>query len=266
MNQVETVALWAGLIASIAGIVLSVVATIFAIWVSKESAQVNQQMIRSLQKIESTVEHLSDDTGELIKAGWNKMLTGLGGRSGSDTSAADASEQISEGVASEVQSELEDSLSGSDSQRIERLESALGDLKETVAAQLRRRPRWESDDVVLDLSEELQALPVEARALVSILSRGAHLTRKQYLSSTKNPYLNIPIKKLRAFGLLVPLVGESEGGGTEPVYYFPPRTTKHIRLASQLVGEIPKEVLNSVSSALRGVGYMSAAREGHFDA
>jgi len=224
MSQVKTVALWAGLIASIAGIVLSIVATEFAIWVSKQSAEVNLQMIKSLQKIESTVEHLSADTRELITAGWNKMLTGIGGQSDTETSASDASDEISEGMASEVRSELEDEFGESDSQRIERLESALEDLKETMAAQLRRRRKQDPEDVVLTLTEELRALPVEARAILSILSRGRHLTRKQYLSSTRNPILKIPIKRLRTFGLLVPLVGKSEDGKSEPVYYFPPHT------------------------------------------
>jgi hypothetical protein len=258
MSQVEIVALWAGLIASVAGIVLSFVATIFAVLVSKQSTEVNQQMIKSLQKTESTVEHLSDDTGELIKAGWNKMLTGFGREHDADATALEATNEISEGVASEVRSQLEDNLGESDSQRIERLEATLDDLKETTAALLRRKYRRDSEDVLMSLTEELRLLPVEARAVLTILSRGGHITRKQYISSIRHPLLKGPIKRLRAFGLLIPLVGNDEGGRSEPVYYFPPHTTNQIKLASQLVGDIPNEVLDSISGALKNIGYSTA--------
>jgi hypothetical protein len=256
MSQVETVALWAGLIASVAGITLSIVATIFAIWVSKQSAEVNQQMIRSLQKIESTVEHLSADTRELITAGWNKMLTGLGGESEAETSISEVSDQISEGVASEVRSELADSETETESQKIERLENALQDLKETVAIQLRRRPNRNTSGALDMLVEEVRGLPIEAKAVLAILSWGRHLTRKEYLSSKRDPVLKGPIKRLRAGGLLVPLIGESDGGVKEPVYYFPPNSTAQIKVASQIGGDIPREVQDGLLAALRTIGYI----------
>ncbi len=259
MNQIETVALWAGLMASIAGIVLSIVATLFALWVNKESTVVNQQMIKSLQKIESTVEHLSADTRELITAGWNKMLTGLGnGRDIEEgSSTAEITDQISAGVESEVQSELQDSSTESERQRIERLEAALLDLKETIASQLRRRSYKDSDDPLYALVEDLKRLPLESRAMVNILATNSyHLTRNQYLKMSKNPLLKIAIKRLRASGLLVPLVGKKDDGLTEPVYYFPPNATKTIRLASTLAGEIPKDILNNVSIEMDSLGYL----------
>ena len=263
MSQVETVALWAGLIASIAGITLSIVATIFALWVSKQSAAVNQQMIKSLQKIETTVEHLSADTRELITAGWNKMLSGIGGESDDDASTLDVTDQISEGVASEVQSELKDDQSESASERVERLENALEDLKETLAVQLRRTYSRESQNSITALVGVMIGLPIEARALLSILSRGYHLTRKQYLLCTKNQLLRVPLKKLRAGGLIVPLKGLTEDGDPEPCYYFPPRLTKQIKVATQLSGDIPKEIMNVVASNLRSVGYSPSGYNEH---
>ena len=255
MSQVETVALWAGLIASIAGIVLSIVATIFAIYVSKESSLVNQQMIRSLQKIETTVEHLSADTRELITAGWNKMLAGLGAEDDGDTS--EAPDEISSGIASEVRSELtEDGIGESGPQRVERLERALEDLRETLSAQLRQRPTRDSTDPISALAEKIRGLPIEARAFISILSRGRHLTRKEYTISSINQPLKVAMKSLRTAGLLVPLQGHSEDNGPVPVYYFPPGTTKHIRVASQLAGEVPKEILEKISDALKTIGYV----------
>src|SRR3954464_15733564 len=78
MGEVERVALWVGLIASVAGIVLSIVAIWFAREVDTRSAAITKQTIQSLQKIESTVERQSKDTQELIKAAWDAMLGGMG--------------------------------------------------------------------------------------------------------------------------------------------------------------------------------------------
>jgi mannose/fructose/N-acetylgalactosamine-specific phosphotransferase system component IIC len=59
MTDVEKIALWVGLIASIVSIVLSVVAIVFARIVDKSAREVSAQTIKSLQKIESYVERLS---------------------------------------------------------------------------------------------------------------------------------------------------------------------------------------------------------------
>jgi hypothetical protein len=253
MSQAETVALWAGLIASIAGIVLSVVATVFAIWVGKQATEVNNQMIRSLQKIESTVEHLSADTRELITAGWNKMLTGLGSEREVEPISSDVPDKISEGIASEVRSELEDSEGQPTAQR---LESVLADLRETLSAQLRQRPNRSSSDALDSLAETVRGLPVEARALLAILPKGRHLTRKEYLSSTRNPSLKAAVKALRAEGLLVPLEGADEDGKAIPVYWLPPFLSKsQVKLATGLAGDIPKEVSDAVYDSLRTIGY-----------
>jgi hypothetical protein len=193
------------------------------------------------------------------------MLTGIGGVSENGVTASDISEQISDGVASEVRSELEETDAESGAERMERLESALEDLRETLASQLRRRPIRDSDDSAIVLSDIVRQLPIESRAMLQILARGGHLTRKQYLSSTKNQYLRIPIKRLRAGGLLVPLVGTSESGRTEPVYYFPPHTIRSIKLASQLVGDIPKDIVDNVSAALKNVGYSPWNSGGSFE-
>ncbi len=50
MSEVETVATWAGLITGIAGIVLAIVTIWFASNTEKRAQQVNDQMIKSLQK------------------------------------------------------------------------------------------------------------------------------------------------------------------------------------------------------------------------
>jgi hypothetical protein len=255
MSQVETVALWAGLIASIAGIVLSIVATVFAIWVGKESSQVNQQMIRSLQKIETTVEHLSADTRELITAAWNRLLTaGLGSDLETETSDHELPEELSAGIASEVRSELKENIGASEAERLKRAESALEDLRESVSALLRRTSAKGTNTPDNFLIESVRNLPVDAKALISILARSRHLTRKQYRAATQNQTLKAALKALRGNGLLVPLEGQ-ENGEAVPVYYFPANLTRPIKIASQLAGPIPEETTSKISDALREVGH-----------
>lgn len=54
-TDVDKVALWAGLISNIVGIVLSVVAIVFAVLGSLRLEKVTDATIRSLRKIESDV-------------------------------------------------------------------------------------------------------------------------------------------------------------------------------------------------------------------
>ena len=74
LNQVETVALWIGVVTGVASIVLSIIAILFARDVDRWSGEVSKQTIRSLESIETTVQRLSEDTGGLIKVAWDRML------------------------------------------------------------------------------------------------------------------------------------------------------------------------------------------------
>ena len=185
MSQVETVALWAGLISSIAGIVLSIVAMVFAIWVNNRATDINNQMIRSLQKIDSSVERVSSDTRELITAAWNKMLGDMGHENETDGADADEPEQISGGIASELRSELTEDLHEGPAPKIERLEQSLRELQETVATQLRQKPISRRLEPIDSLVRAIALLPVEAKALHSILIKGHHLERAQYRAATQ---------------------------------------------------------------------------------
>jgi hypothetical protein len=141
MSQVETVALWAGLISSIAGIVLSIVAMVFAIWVNNRATDINNQMIRSLQKIESSVERVSTDTRELITAAWNKMLGDMGRDTEADSASSETPDEISSGIASEVRSELMgDDEEEEATTKIDRLERALQEYKKRLLPSFAVRP------------------------------------------------------------------------------------------------------------------------------
>jgi hypothetical protein len=262
MSQVDTVALWAGLISIQASqeSFLSIVAMVFAIRVNNRATDINNQMIRSLQKIESSVERVSADTRELITAGWHKMLGDMDRVNEPDPVNSEASDKISSGIASEVRSELTEDINGNATvPQIDRIERALRDLQETVAAQLRQKPISGRTDSVDSLVQTLNSLPVEAKALLSILSRGGHLDRGQYRAAIQNTALKHSIQALRSNGLLVPLEGFSEGNEKVPVYYLPPGLGKRARLAVQLAGEVPREVLDSIAAALRKIGYASVS-------
>jgi hypothetical protein len=253
MSQVETIALWTGLFASIAGIVLSVVATLFAIWVNKGATEVNNQTIKSLQKIESSVDQLSRDTRELITAAWNRMLGDMGG---SETAQTDtnAPEQISGGIANEIRSELAEEIPEAPGQKIERIEQALQDLQRTVAAQLRARSNSSRSNSFDFLLKRISALSVEARALLSSVASGAHLDRNQYRTAAKSTVLRGPLRELRAAGLIVPLEGLDENQEGVPVYWLP-GTPKMTRLALSMLPEPPVETGKTIHQALREIGY-----------
>src|SRR5271156_2537844 len=104
MTDVEKVALWCGLIASVVSTVLSVVAIWFAIHVNSRSEAVSDQTIRSLQKIESFVQKLSDDTAGLVKAAWDKMLGNMYRTEGVDAQVSNAKE-IASGLTAELKTE-----------------------------------------------------------------------------------------------------------------------------------------------------------------
>jgi hypothetical protein len=107
MSDVDKVALWAGLIGSIVSTVLSIVAIWFAVHVNARSEAVSDQTIRSLQKIESFVQKLSEDTSGLIKAAWDKMLGHIYRAEAAATQISSAKE-IASGLTTELKTELEE--------------------------------------------------------------------------------------------------------------------------------------------------------------
>lgn len=173
------------------------------------------------------------------------MLMGIGGsETNDDPTAFGSTEQISSGIESEVRSELTEAAGEGESgtRRIEHLEQALEALQNTVSAQLRRPPRSSQHTSMDSLADAVRGLPVEARALLSILLRGGHLTRSEYRSAVQNNSLKLGLKALRSAGLLLPLEG-IEDGESVPVYWLPPGLARRLRVASQLAGEVPADVL-----------------------
>ncbi len=256
MSEVEKVALWAGLIASIVSIVLSIVAIAFAILVNQRSERVSDQTLKSLQKIESTVERLSSDTTGLIKGAWDKMLGGLG------TPQEPAKErlalkEIASGMADEVRVELgladQTNKAPASPELIQRFESALQNLEESIQGQLASGRRSLRPGTTFAIYRTLKQLTPEARELASAI-RGFHLTRQQYKALADGP-LAAALRELRQSGLLVPLRDPDQ----TLVYWFPSDRSELVKLALVTLDPSSADVGKHVESELQRVGYHTRA-------
>ncbi len=260
MTDVEKIALWAGLISSIVSIVLSVVATTFAILVNNRSEKVSDATIKSLQKIESTVERLSDDTSSLIKAAWDTMLGSFSGNSLPKDAgvSSKAAREIASGLATEVRSDigLPDQESGKTGEMnvtelSKKVDRALEKMQESITGQLKGLARQNRPAAVFNKVNELERLSPSAQSLAASIK--AHLTREQYDALDKGP-LGEALRELRKAGVLIPVTG-FEDGKDVPVYYFPPNQARNLRSALLLLGRPPADVKQIVNSELARVKY-----------
>lgn len=260
MSQVETVALWVGLIASVAGIVLSIAALVFGVWVNNRATEVNNQTIRSLQKIESAVERLSDDTRNLIKAGWDKMLGDFGDDKVSTAESIESARDMASGFDQEARLELGLNGEGTEkpqitsAEQVKRLEKVLAGVEEMLTTQLGNARFTERPSRGVDRAvKQISALSPDAQALLAELVNARHLTRKQYKDLTKNPRLGSSVRELRKSGFLVPLSGTHLDGHKIPVYWLPGGIVSPVKAAIQLLPNVAKEHSSMVSEELNRV-------------
>jgi len=264
VSQVEVVALWAGLIASIAGIVLSIAALVFGVWVNNRATQVNDQTIKSLQKIESTVERLSEDTRNLIKAGWDKMLGGFGASAGlsrDDEDDEKSDREIASGLTEEAKVELglidqhKNVQSRASKEDLQQIDQVLNRLREALQAQLKNASLRGRSGRGTDLMvERISSLSPQAQALLESLSRSYHLTRDQY-TKLRRSGISPALLELRKAGLLAPVSGTDDNGEKIPVYWLPPGSSRGIKAALQPVGDPPADIQGSVNKELQNIGY-----------
>jgi hypothetical protein len=256
MTDVEKIALWFGLIASIVSIVLSIVAIVFAILVDKSARAVSAQTIKSLQKIESEVERLSDDTRELIKAGWDKMLGSVDREPQPRTIEVPAKE-IAAGIASELRAELSltsDKGTTVSAEQNNKFEQLLETLETSLTAQLRAQNLSSRPSEALDrLINTLNKLSPSAQALLRAISN-YHLSLTEYRALNKGP-LKDSLIELRESGLLVPVKHETPDGGNVPCYYFPSSLSSLVKAAIPLIPKPPDEVIHQIKSELEAIGY-----------
>lgn len=262
MTDVEQVALWVGLLSGVVSIVMSIVAIVFAILVDRRSRDVSDQTIRSLQKIESTVERLSNDTRELIKAGWDRLLGNVVAPSvalGPDFSA----KEIAAGIAAELRAELAPaqaeagSTAAKDSGPRRTVEEIIESLEESLSLQLSHTSSDRASSIFERLTQTFPRLSDEARALVFAIVPH-HLTRAQY-RRLRQGALGEAILELRRAGMLVPV--RTEGPDPEPAYYFPPGMTRMISAFVDLVPATPPAIERAVRRELERVGYRPHAED-----
>ncbi len=257
MSTVEQVALWAGLISSIIGIVLSIVAIVFAVLVDRSARNVTAQTIKSLQKIESEVDRSSSDTRELIKAAWEKMLTG-GMQPLANLQGDAPAKEIAAGVAAELREELKTLREGPEAsnQRTSeiRLNQILERLEEVLTAQIRTELAPDQPGTLVEQARRnLEGLSPEAKALVVELA-DFHLTRSEYKKIQEGP-LATAVEELRLAGVLVPLKGLDKAGRDISVYWFPSRLANALNAAIFLITAPTDAIRQRVKAELERIGY-----------
>jgi hypothetical protein len=198
LTQVETVALWTGLISAIVSIVLSVIAIAFARDVDHRSLETTHETIRSLETIRSTVQRLSDDTGGLIKVAWERML----GTMGPGPSAHELHDVVS-GLVNEFRQDAGELNAGTQVDR----------LAQNMAERVRRAtsggngagpepaPRGWAFNAAVQAIESLSQPAIE---ILRVLDEGLCLRRSQYQSLKADPELALALEELRDHDLLIP--------------------------------------------------------------
>jgi hypothetical protein len=255
VTDVDKVALWAGLIASVAGIVLSIVAIVFAVLGSLRLEKVTDATIRSLQKIESDVGYVHEQTSGLLKAGWEKMLTSVSSDKQGFASMPQVDVKgIAAGIASEIRSAVED-LKEHSAQENPETKGAWKELEETIKdmqSTLAHMSATSSDEgKVSDLDQQFAGLPPEARELAYQV-RGGHLSAGEYKMLKSGP-LGDAVHALRPSGTLVPVLGYAgEGRKKERAYWFSSRGLLPTVLLSR---PDDTELERAVGTELSRVGY-----------
>jgi hypothetical protein len=235
-------------------VVLSIVAITLSILVDRRASQVNDQTIKSLQKIESAVERSSGDTRELIKAAWDKLLGGY--QTDFPKSSENSAQAVAKGIASELRKELNLALPGGspgsvvDPQREERLKKVVDNLETSLAALL------EHEGKAVPLGRAIDV----AVATITQIMMGHHLTRDQYERMEKLRACGPALMELRAKGLIVPVSHKHSSGKTEPCYYFAPGIASALRAAMTLIPQPPRSVVETVHSELHDAGYFDSTR------
>jgi hypothetical protein len=285
MSEVEHVALWAGLLASVMGIVLSVVAILFTYAVNKRADRVNESTIRSLGSIEASVAQTDASITGLVRQAWGQFLR-LDEDRREDDAVVVAEPPIEESPPEDTAppappktgspepypqgprrggSPAGTPLTGEESIEPSPVTDRMGEiaprLERTAAHSQRapRRPSAERNSNAFRRSVNLSSLSDEAVELLRILATNGHLTSKQYRALKKSE-LESAVAELKSRGLLVPLFGAvAESDGDDTVYWIPPGVEGDVRWALRLA-PISHPIRDDVAWALVKIGYHARRR------
>lgn len=258
----EDVALWIGLLGGLISIVLAIVAMVFTFAVDRRSTSVNEQVIQSLQKIESTVEGVAGDTRDLIKVAFDRMLPrGEGAVDDGDAVLRAQDDEAVRAIAAGVAAELRADLGPSgpdqpDRLAVERLDSAVDRIERTLQAQLSTSTSGRTTAERLDaLMRRVADLSPPAREVMRVMIEvGRHLTRQQFMELRQTP-TGEAVQELRRASVIGPLRSRAEGTD-EPVYYFAPSTSEYVPAVVALQSAATQAVSKTVRDDLRRVGYL----------
>lgn len=265
LTDVETVALWAGLLVGVASVVLAIVAIYFSIEVDRRSSATAAETIRSLERIESAAKSQSQDTRDLIKVGWERMLPPAGGLPRAPASE-EGIREVAAGLAAEIRSELglvageqgdDDTSAVAPDRTTEQNEELIQQLTETIETSMRATRGTAADEVQFWL-DQLSNLSEESQALARALTK-RQITARQWRELRRDPVLQRGFSELRRAGILIPLEGIRRDGRPSLVYWFPPGAHRAIRAATLLLPDPPPELISYVESSLERVGYPDLA-------
>lgn len=263
VNQVEAVALWVGLIVGVAGIVLAIVTIRLADATDKRAQAVNDQVIRSLQKIEVEVERTSSDTKNLIQVAWERMVTPYSPVGGLGTGADETPvRELAAGIAAELRGQdrngpvdqNDDVKSKTDYALFEQLAERLDRTLESLSS-TRAPSNLQLDSALAKLNE----LSSPATELTGFLLRGQHITPAQVRRLPEDGLVQRAFRELRESDVVVPLSGH--GDRDELVYWFAPGMSGPFRRALTLARNRSLGARNRIKSELAGVGYLAKTRE-----
>lgn len=247
-------ATWIGVIVGITGIVLAIVTIRLAEATDRRAQTVNDQVIKSLQKIETEVERTSSDTKNLIQVAWEHMVSQTGSADASvGASNAAGVRQIAAGIAAELRGEQQDEKSASGDEHRSDPDAMFEQLTERLDRTLESLSSTGTTRTQLDAAiTKLNALSAPATELVGLLLRGGHITPQQVRKSAGTT-LRRALSELRSVDIVVPLTGH--GDPDNLVYWFPPGMAETFDRAMTLARNRSPRARAKLSEELKSVGY-----------
>jgi hypothetical protein len=260
VEHVEHVATWVGLITGVIGVTLSLLAGWFAFEVNKRADTINNQVITTLQKIESAVERTSTDTQGLIKVAWHRLVVNgehTGHELPDDSEEKTEARSMTSGLAAEAVAEMagrsNGGANGNGSGGLASLEQRFEEL--LSFAEIRggvNHGDQPSSTALAELGRRIEdASPLAVEVVRALSEAGAPLQRQQYADLVAIATFGEALTELRRCGILAPL----SSSGERYSYYFPPGVDTLVPHAVTLfAGEFPTERA-LVASAFTHVGY-----------
>jgi hypothetical protein len=211
VSQVEAVALWASLLSAVVSTVLSIIAILFARDVDRRSVAMNDQTIRSLEAIRSTVQRLSEDTGGLIKVAWERMLGSVASPAPHDGDV----QRVLSALLGEFRQDADELAPGTG---VDQLAREMGERVGRVTARRNgsrgSAPKTWAFNSAVQAIESLTPLALE---LLRVLENGTHISRSQYRQLRHDEEVAAALDELRDEDLLVPV--QRRGSQGEETYY-----------------------------------------------